>query len=82
MNNFKNFFGITDNTYKFEIFDVTSLITVLNVVFILMGFWWAPFFGLVNCIIITVLNTRTHAHINAHITQIALVILNCYFLTL
>lgn len=82
MSNIKTFFGITDSNYKFEIFDITTIITILNVALILAGFWWAPIFGLVNCAILTVINAKSHAHLNAHITQIALVVLNCYFLTL
>lgn len=76
----KRFFGITDNRYKFEIWDVTALITILNVVFILLGFWWAPILGLTNCLICVIMNTRINAHINNYLTQGALVILNLYFL--
>lgn len=77
----KEFFGIEGN-YRFEIFDLTALITILNVVFIVMGFWWAPMLGLVNCGICIGVNIKSHAHINAYLTQIALIVLNCYFLTL
>lgn len=78
----KKFFGIKEENYRFEIWDLTSVVTVLNVVFVLMGFWWAPILGIANCIICTVLNVKNNAHINAHVTQIALVVLNIYFLTL
>ena len=78
----REFFSITESKYQFEMYDVTTLITILNVAFILMGFWWAPILGLVNCIICLIANVKNHAHINNYVTQIALIILNCYFLTL
>ena len=34
----KEFFNITESKYQFEMYDVTTLITILNVAFILMGF--------------------------------------------
>lgn len=78
----KEFFGIEKEQYTFEIGDLTTLITILNVAFILMGFWWAPFLGIVNCIICIFLNVKNRVHINMYITQVALVVLNIYFLTL
>lgn len=78
----KKFFDITSENYEFEIYDLTALITILNVSFILLGFWWAPILGIVNCLICLMANIRNHAHINNYITQIALIVLNCYFLTL
>lgn len=77
----KEFFGIT-NKYKFEITDLSAILTVLNVTFILGGFWWAPLFGLVNCCLVLVINIKNHVHLNMYIIQIALIILNIYFLTL
>lgn len=81
MKKIKAFFSIKES-YRFEVFDLTSLITVFNVAFILMRFWWAPILGIVNCAICMVLNVRSNAHINAYVTQLALIILNIYFLTL
>lgn len=81
MQTVKNFFGI-QKSYRFEIYDLTTLITVLNVSLILMGFWWAPMLGLLNCGICIGLNVKSRAHINAYVTQIMLIILNTYFLTL
>lgn len=78
----KKFFSITEKEYRFEIWDLTSLITVLNVALILMGFWWAPILGIVNCVICLVMNVINRVHINNYITQVALIILNIYFLTL
>ena len=78
----KKFFEIKTGRYEFEMSDLTTLITILNVVFILMGFWWAPILGIINCSICIVLNIINHMHINMYITQIALIILNIYFLTM
>ena len=81
-NKVKEFFNITDKEYKFEMYDLTTLITVLNVAFVIMGFWWAPILGIVNCVVFIILNIINKVHINSYITQIALIILNVYFLTL
>lgn len=78
----RKFFGINENKYKFEIWDLTSLITVLNVTFIVMGMWWAPILGLANCVTCIILNIINHNHVNAYITQIALIVLNTYFLSM
>ena len=82
MMNVKNFFGIDEKEYKFEWCDITTIITVFNVIFVLMGFWWAPVLGIANGILNLVLNVKYHTHINMYIMQIALLILNGYFLTL
>ena len=76
------FFVIKSDSYVFEMSDLTTLITILNVAFILMGFWWAPILGIVNCGTCIVLNIINHMHINVYITQIALIVLNVYFLTM
>ena len=78
----REFFNIEEKEYKFEIWDLTALITILNVAFILMGFWWAPIFGLVNCAICLVMNVINKVHINNYVTQVALIVLNIYFLTM
>lgn len=75
----KEFFSI-EKPFSFQISDLTAAITVANVALIIMGFWWAPFFGLVNCGIFFVLNIINHSYINAYVTQIALVVLNIYFM--
>lgn len=82
MNRIKNFFSIKEDKYTFEIFDLTALITVLNVALILMGYWWAPICGLINCVIIMVISGHNRLHINTYITQVALIILNVYFLNM
>ena len=64
----REFFSIEEKEYKFEIWDLTALITILNVAFILMGFWWAPILGLVNCAICLVMNVINKVHINNYVT--------------
>ena len=78
----RDFFSIKEEYYRFEIYDLTAILTILNVVFVLMGYWWAPIFGLVNCAICLIMNVINKLHINAYLTQMALIILNIYFLTL
>ena len=78
----RDFFSIKEEYYRFEIYDLTAILTILNVVFVLMGYWWAPIFGLVNCTICLTVNVVNRLHINAYLTQVALIILNFYFLTL
>lgn len=77
----KDFFGI-ESKYQFEVFDLTAVITILNVALILIGFKYAAVFGLVNCAIFIVLNIKDKAHLNNYITQIALIVLNIYFLNM
>lgn len=77
----KDFFGI-ESKYQFEVFDLTAVITILNVALILIGFKYAAVFGLVNCTIFIVLNIKDKAHLNNYITQIALIVLNIYFLNM
>ena len=77
----KKFFGI-ETAYKFEANDVVALLTIANVVLIIMGFWWAPMVGLVNCLVGICLNIKNRVHINLYIMQVAFIVLNIYFLTL
>lgn len=76
----KDFFGVEEKKYVFEWGDVSALLTVLSVALIIMGYWWAPIFGLINCAFGIMLNIKGRAHLNTYITQIALIILNLYFL--
>jgi hypothetical protein len=78
----KEFFSITEKKYVFEVADLTTIITILNVLFVVCGFAWAPWLGIVNCSVWLVLNVKAKAHVNSYVTQIALIILNAYFLTL
>lgn len=80
VNTMKEFFGITESSYQFSIFDVTALFTILNVACIMLGYWFAPLFGLINCGICLVINVKNKAMINSYITQVALIILNLYFM--
>jgi hypothetical protein len=77
----KKFFSI-ETSYSFEANDIVALITIANVVLIIMGFWWAPMVGLVNCVVGIILNIKNRVHINLYIMQIAFIVLNIYFLTL
>lgn len=78
----KEFFGITEKQYKFEMMDVNTLLTVINVTLVLMGIPWAPYVGIMNCGLSIIIAARGITHINFYIIQFALVVLNCYFLTL
>lgn len=78
----KEFFGITEEKYIFEFGDLSTLITILNVALIIAGWHYAPIFGIINCILWIGFSIKNHLHINGYITQIALIILNFYFLTL
>ena len=77
----KKFFGI-EEAFRIEAMDIFTIITILNVTFILMGFWWAPILGLVNCVANIAYGVKHRVHINMYIMQIALIVLNVYFLTL
>lgn len=79
-NKIKKFFSIEQDNYNFNIYDLTALFTVLNVALIIAGFRFASVFGLVNCCICLATVIRNHAFLNAYVTQIALVVLNIFFL--
>lgn len=81
MNKIKKFFGI-ETEYTFEWADLSTLLTVLNVTLVLLGWYYAPFIGIVNCVINLIVNIKYRTHINLYIMQVALIILNIYFLTL
>ena len=81
MRTLKRFFGIETN-YKFEMMDLFSIVTILNVTFILMGFGWAPALGVLNCILNIFFALDKKTHLNFYTMQIALIILNIYFLIL
>ena len=82
MNKIKKFFGIEEDKYIFEWADLTTMLTVLNVALVLIGFPWAPWVGIINCCIGLLLNVKNKTHLNMYVMQIALIILNAYFLTL
>ena len=75
----RKFFGI-ETTYQFEIMDIITLLTILNVTFIICGFWFAPIFGLCACAVSIITMIRNRNHINNYVMQIALIILNVFFL--
>lgn len=76
----KNFFSITENRFIPEIGDLTAILTALNVLLIICGFWWAPLLGIVNCLIGLGLNIKGKTYINTYVMQFMLIILNVYFL--
>lgn len=78
----KEFFGIEANEYIFEWSDLTTVLTILNVALVLMGFAWAPWIGVINCLVGLMLNVKFRTHINMYVMQLALIVLNFYFLTL
>lgn len=78
----KAFFGIETNKYIFEWSDITTALTILNVMLVLAGFTQAPWVGIINCLLGLALNIKFRTHINMYIMQIALIVLNFYFLTL
>ena len=78
----KKFFGIESDKYVFEWADVTTSLTILNVVLVLVGIAWAPVIGIVNSILGLILNVRYKTHLNMYVMQLALIVLNVYFLNL
>jgi len=80
MQTIKKFFSITETKYQFEIFDILTILTVLNVTLILVGWTLAPTIGIINCIVSIIVNIKNRTHINIYIMQVALIILNVYFL--
>lgn len=80
MKKIKAFFQITANKYQFEIFDITTFLTILNVVLIFCGVSFAPLFGIVNSLIFIVLQVKNGSHINNYVTQLMLIALNVYFM--
>lgn len=79
-NKIKKFFNIEQDSYNFDIYDLTALFTVLNVILIIAGFHFASAFGLVNCFICLAMSIYNHAFLNTYVTQIALIVLNIFFL--
>ena len=78
----RKFFGIESDKYVFEWADVTTGLTILNVVLVLVGIAWAPVIGIVNSILGLILNIRYKTHLNMYVMQLALIVLNVYFLNL
>lgn len=81
MNKLKKFFGITE-AFRLEWADLSAALTTANVALVLLGFWWAPLIGLLNCGINILLSLLNRGHINAYVMNLALIALNIYFLTL
>lgn len=81
MDTFKKFFRV-ETKYRFEVADLSAILTVLNVTLILIGIRWAPVLGIVNCVISLVVNVKNRLHLNLYVIQFSLIVLNIYFLTL
>ena len=79
-NKLKRHFQILENRYKFNIYDVTTLLTILNALFIMLDFWWAPIIGFLNCGIMLIISFKHKLYINSYVTQLVLIVLNIYFL--
>lgn len=77
----KEFFSIEEN-FRPELADLSALLTVLNVFLVIMRYWWAPFFGLANCMLGLYTNVKNRLHINMYVLQVALIVLNIFFLTM
>lgn len=78
----KEFFGVESDKYIFEWNDVSAVLTILNVALVICGYNWAPWVGIVNSCISLLLNVKYKMHFNLYTIQIALIILNAYFLSL
>jgi hypothetical protein len=76
----KDFFSITKEKYCFEWCDFTTILTIANVALIICGWRFAPLIGIFNSIFCIGLSISGRAHINAYVTQLALIILNVYFM--
>lgn len=76
----RKFFGIKENKIVVEWMDISAILTILNVLFIICGFWWAPIIGLINAITSIIILMINKGHINAYIINFALIALNIYFL--
>ena len=66
--------------YKFELDDVSALLTVANVVLLLLGWEGAPAFGITNCAFSIGRAIRHKSHFNIYVINIAILVLNFYFL--
>lgn len=73
------FFGIEEN-YTFEWCDLSALLTILNVTLVLCGVAFAPLIGIINSAISLIVLVLNKGHINAYALNLALIVLNTYFL--
>lgn len=79
MDRIKRFFGI-ETSYRFNWGDLSAILTAANVICIIAGLWWAPIIGIVNCAMNIILAVIHRGYINGYIINIALIVLNIYFL--
>lgn len=66
--------------YRFEWNDVSALLICFNVLFVILGYAWAPVLGVINNLLGLVLAVRSRAHLNIYLLNAALLVLNIYFL--
>lgn len=66
--------------YKFELDDISALLTVANVVLLLLGWEGAPAFGITNCALSIGRAIRHKSHFNIYVINVAILVLNFYFL--
>jgi len=76
----RKFFGIQEDKIKIEWMDISTILTIINVTLIICGVAWAPVVGIVNAIASIIILIIKQGHINAYVMNIALIILNIYFL--
>lgn len=76
----KKLFSIEESKYVFEWNDVVAFLTIVNVVCVMLGCAFAPWIAIGNCLLSLVLNVKYKVHLNLYVIQVALVILNIFFL--
>ena len=76
----REFFSIKENKIKIEWMDISTILTVINVVLIITGFWWAPIIGIINATANIIMLIIKKGHINGYVLNMALLIMNIYFL--
>ena len=65
---------------KIEANDISALLVVLNVILLIAGWAYAPYFGIMNCVW-GLMNAIAHKeHFNVYVINIAILLMNVYFL--
>ena len=77
----KKQFGIVE-PFRFEMMDFYSLAQIVNVALIMTVGLVASWFGLAVAVLGLVDDWTRHAHVNAVLMRISIIVLNIYFLTL
>ena len=79
-NTIKKFFGINDKNFKLEWMDISTVLTVINITLIVCGIAWAPIIGIINAVANIIMLIIKKGHINGYVLNMALLIMNIYFL--